>query len=90
MVTVTSSVANPLTTSSKVNVTVNGSLFATWPGTPVISTVGSVVSRTAVSLTSLAGPVLPALSVAASAATFTVRSPLFPVAVNVPVYTLPF
>ena len=56
----------------------------------MIVTVGPVVSRTAVARTSLAGPVLPALSVAASAATFTVRSPLFPVAVNVPVYTAPF
>ena len=71
--TVTSPVTNSVTSSENVNVAVNSAVESISGGTPVISTVGTAASQTAVAETADAGPVLTP-SVAASSATVTVRS----------------
>ena len=68
---VTSVASNPVTSSEKMNVTVNGAVVLIFSGTP-IATVGAAVSQVAVSFTADSGPLLPPSSVAASFATVTV------------------
>ena len=77
------------TASSNDTVTLLAGLVITALSAGAKVTAGATVSRVAVLLTELAGPLLPATSRAELAPTVTTRSPLFPAVVNVPVYTLP-
>ena len=57
-VTVTSPVTNSVTTSENANVAVNASVELITDGTPVIATVGTSASQTAVAVVAFGGPVL--------------------------------
>ena len=72
-VTVTSSVTNPVTSSLNVNVAVSRSLPLILSGRPVMVSVGTTASQTAVAVTADTGPSLTP-SVAASAGTLTSTS----------------
>ena len=86
-VTVTSPVANPVTSSDHVNVAVNAVVELILTGTPVIPTAGAAASHVAVADTADAGPVLTP-SVAELAATVTTTfDPL--VGVTASVYVVP-
>ena len=72
LVTWMSPAAKPVTASVKVNVAVNATVLV--GGTPLIVTVGAVLSHFAVATSSTNGPVFKPASVAASAITVTVTS----------------